>query len=260
MNYLVCIKQVPDSTQIKVNAESGTYDLLNASSIISPYDKNALEAAVQLKESLGGSVTALTMGSSAVIKALKECISVGADKAALIEYDLSANLDAYSTAALLSTAIKELGHFDAIFCGKQATDSDDGQVGPQIAEQLGISQVTRATKIEMSDKHAIISRESDEGIQVIDVSLPVLITTCDVINEPRFATIKSKMAANRAKIEIFHVSDLNPEIKQQEKPDVPLQVIKISVPPKRATNRIKEKTGRESALKLIKYMLDEKLV
>lgn len=258
MNYLVCIKQVIDSSQLQINADSGNFDASKAAKMISSYDKNALEAAVQLKESSGGKVTALSLGSDDALKALKECISVGADEAVLISENSADSFDAYTKAALLSAAIKQLGDFDMIFCGKQATDDAEGQVGPQIAEKLAIPHVSFAAKIEQSDHNAVITREADDGLQVIHVSLPVLVTASDVINEPRFATIKSKMAANRVKIKILHVSDLESETKID---GIPLKIIKTIVPPKKdAGIRIKSQSDAETAHELFQKMLDAKLV
>lgn len=261
MDLLVCVKQVLDTDGIKIDPDTNEINKSGASNIVSPYDKNALEAAVQLKETAGGTVTVISLGSSEAKKALKECISVGADKAVLISDEVFSGSDAYATGLVLTAAIKKLGQFDLILCGEQATDNDDGQVGTQIAEHLGIPQVTCASKIEIKDGKAIVNKETDEGYMVIETKLPALCTTGDSINEPRFATIKSKMAANRAKIEVLKAADLGIETDEVGTKGSPTQILKVFAPPRRKTGiKIQEESDHDTALKLVQNMVAAKLV
>lgn len=263
MEILVCIKQVPDTEEVKkMNPETNTLIRKGVPSIVSPYDKNALEAAVQLKEAHGGSVTVISMGPEQAKDALKECISVGADRAVLISDSVFGGSDTLATSYILAAAIKKLGKFDLILCGKQAIDGDTGHVGPQIAEHLGIAQITFVAKIEVKGDTILVNKEHDEGYEVIEARLPVVCTVVKSINEPRFATIKSKMAANKAKIEVLTAAEL-PEI---DTAGVGLngsatKVKKTFAPPKRESGiRIKEETARESALKLVQKLVEAKLV
>lgn len=259
MELLVCIKQVPDTEELKVEVETGKIKE-GTPNIINPYDKNALEAAVQLKEANGGSVTVISMGSDKAKAALKESISVGADKAYLISDPAFEGSDSYSTSSVLAAAIKKLGNFDLVICGNQATDTDAGQVGPQIAEHLGFAQVTYVAKIESKGDMIVVNREADEGYEVVEAKLPAVCTVVDAINEPRLATIKTKMAANKAKIDVLAANDLEIELSKVGVGS-PTKVIKTFAPPKRAAGtKIQEASGTDSARKLIDSLVAAKLI
>lgn len=262
MDILVCVKQVPDTAEIRIDPVTNTLIRAGVPSIVNPFDKNALEAAVQLKEAHGGTVTVISMGPEQAKEALKECISVGADKAVLISDRLFGGSDTYATSYILSTAIKKLGNFDLILCGKQAIDGDTAQVGPAIAEHLGLALLTYAAKIEVKDNKICINRETDEGYEVIEANFPVVCTVVKSINEPRFPTIKSKMSANKAKIEVLTAADLsgiNPT--KIGLKGSPTRVKKTFVPAKRDSGvRIKEETGKDSARKLVEMLVEAKLV
>lgn len=259
MEILVCIKQVPDTEELKIDAATGTIKD-GVPTVVSPYDKNALEAAVQLKEAVGGTVTAISMGSDKVKAALKECVSVGADKAVLVSDAAFEGSDSLSTSAVLAAAIKKLGPFDLIICGNQATDTDAGQVGTQIAEQLDMAQATYVAKIEATGGAVVVNRETDEGMEVVEVKLPAVCTVVDSINEPRLATIKTKMAANKAQIDVLSAADLGID-PTKVGAGSPTKVIKTFAPPKREAGiKIQEATGSDSALTLVGKLVAAKLV
>lgn len=262
MDILVCIKQVPDTAEIKIDPVTNTLIRAGVPSIVNPFDKNALEAAVQLKEAHGGSVTVISMGPPQAKVALKECLSVGADKAVLISDRLFGGSDTFATSYILASAIKKLGKFDLILCGKQAIDGDTGQIGPEIAEHLGITQVTFAAKIEVKDDTVIVNREHDEGYEVIEAKFPVVCTVVKSINEPRYASIKSKMKSNRTVIDELTVADL-PELDKTKigLKGSPTRVKKSFTPPRKESGiRIQEETGRESAVKLFEILLAANLI
>lgn len=262
MDILVCIKQVPDTAEIKIDPVTNTLIRAGVPSIVNPFDKNALEAAVQIKEAHGGSVTVISMGPPQAKVALKECLSVGADKAVLISDRLFGGSDTFATSYILASAIKKLGKFDLILCGKQAIDGDTGQIGPEIAEHLGITQVTFVANIEVKDDTIIVNREHDEGYEVIEAKLPVVCTVVKSINEPRYASIKSKMKANRSVIEELTVADL-PELDQSKigLKGSPTRVKKSFTPPRKESGiRIQEETGRESAVKLFEILIAANLI
>jgi len=262
MEILVCIKQVPDTAEIKIDPVTNTLIRAGVPSIVNPFDKNALEAAVQLKEAHGGSVTVISMGPPQAKVALKECLSVGADRAVLISDRLFGGSDTFATSYILASAIKNLGNFDLILCGKQAIDGDTGQIGPEIAEHLGITQVTFAAKIEVKDDSIIVNREHDEGYEVIEAKLPVVCTVVKSINEPRYATIKSKMESNKAVIEELTAADL-PELNKSKigLKGSPTRVKKSFTPPRKESGiRIQEETGKESAMKLCEILVSANLI
>lgn len=262
MDILVCVKQVPDTAEIKIDPVTNNLIRAGVPSIVNPFDKNALEAAVQLKEAHGGTVTVLTMGPEQAKDALKECVSVGADKAVLVSDRAFGGSDTYATSYILSQAIKKLGNFDLILCGKQAIDGDTAQTGPAIAEHLGVAQLTYAAKIQVDGNKITIDRETDEGYEVIEANLPVVCTVVKSINEPRLATIKSKMAANKAQIEVLTAAELTDiDATRIGIKGSPTRVKKTFVPAKReAGQKIKEETGRDTALKLIEKLVEAKVV
>ena len=168
--------------------------------------------------------------------------------------------DSIATSAVLAAAIKKLGSFDLIICGNQATDTDAGQVGSQIAEQLDMAQATFVAKLEAKGDTVVVNRETDEGFEVVEVKLPAVCTVVDTINEPRLATIKTKMAANKAKIEVLTAADLGID-PAKVGAGSPTKVIKTFAPPKREAGiKIQEASGSDSAHKLFENLVAAKLV
>lgn len=218
MNIIVCIKQVPDTSEIKIDPETNTLIRAGVPSIVNPYDKNALEAALQLKELHGGRVTVVSMGPPAAKEALKECVAMGADQAILLTDRAFGGSDTYATSYILSYAIQNLEPFDIILCGKQAIDGDTGQTGASMSEHLGIPQLTYAVKIEVDADNAMVRvhREVEEGIMVLEAKMPVLCTVGKDINEPRTATMKGKMRANRTQIREITAENL-PDMDQDKR-------------------------------------------
>lgn len=259
MEILVCVKQVPDTEELKVDTAAGKIKD-GVPTVLNPYDKNAVEAAVQLKEAVGGTVTVVSMGSDKAKAVLKESVSVGADKAVLLSDAAFEGSDSYATSTILAAAIKKLGQFDLVICGNQATDTDAGQVGAQIAEQLGVPQVTYVDKIEANDSALVVNRDTDDGIEVVEVQLPAVVTVLDTINEPRLATIKTKMAANKAKIAVLTAADLGID-PASVGTSSPTKVVKTFAPPKREAGiKIQEASGADSALKLMENLVAAKVL
>lgn len=262
MDILVCVKQVPDSAEIKIDPVTHTLVRTGVPSVINPFDKHAVEAAVQLKEKNGGTVTVVSMGPKQAEAVLKECISVGADRAILVSDKLFGGSDTYATSYILASAIKKIGHFDLIICGKQATDGDTGQVGPAIAEHLGYVQLTYAANIEVNGESIIVKREMEDGYEVVESKLPAVCTVVKSINEPRLPTIKSKLASNRAVIETITFADI-PDIDRKKigLKGSPTRVKKTDSPPKRADGvKVTGQTGSEAAHQLIEHLLAEKMI
>ena len=261
MNIIVCVKQVPDTTEVKIDPETNTLIRKGVPSIVNPFDKNAVEAAVQLKEKYGGTVTAVAMGPPQAKEALKECLSVGADEAYLVSDRAFGGADTLATSYTLSAAIKKIGEYDLIICGKQAIDGDTAQVGPEIAEHLDIAQVTYVTKLDVEDDKIIARREHDEGYEVIESQMPAVITVVKEINLPRYATIQSKLASNRAEITTLTLADLDIDEKMIGLSGSPTKVDKIFSPPKRTSGVIiKNDDGRDSAIELFQEFKKTKII
>ena len=261
MEIVVFVKQVPDTTEVKIDPQTNTLIRQGVPSIVNPFDKNAVEAALQLKEKHGGKVTVVSMGPSQAKDALKECIAMGADEALLISDRAFGGADTLATSYTLAAAAKKLGKIDLIICGKQAIDGDTAQVGPEIAEHLGMPQVTYVAKIDVDGETVRVEREHEEGYEVIEVKMPVLLTVVKSINEPRYPTVKGTMKANRKEIPVWTVNDIEVDAEKIGLKGSPTQVRKIFTPKQRVQGEvIQAETAREAVATLIQKLSDAKIV
>lgn len=197
LRIIVTVKQVPDTHDIKGEAMNpdGTVNRAVLPAIFNPEDLNALEEALKLKETVGASVTALTMGPPKALEVLRECLFRGADNAVLVTDRRFAGSDTLATSYVLKCAIDKLGAFDLIFCGRQAIDGDTAQVGPQLAEKLGINQITCVSAVSGVDGGRITARRTvDDGMETVASRLPVLLTVTATANQPRTASAKRMLA------------------------------------------------------------------
>ncbi|HDD43391.1 MAG TPA: electron transfer flavoprotein subunit beta/FixA family protein [Candidatus Desulfofervidus auxilii] len=238
MKYIVCIKQVPEIEGIKINPETGTLIREGVKSIINPYDLYALEAALQMKERYGGNIILLSMGPPQAEEALREAISYGADEAILLSDKAFAGADTLATSYTLAQAIKKIGHYDIIFCGKQAIDGDTAQVGPELAQRLNLPYVTYVRKIELKENSLIVERDLDDGYQIIQITLPALLTIVKEIGEPRVPSIRGKMRAKKLQIPIWTAKDIEAKEEKIGISGSPTRVLKIFSPPLRGKKEI----------------------
>jgi electron transfer flavoprotein beta subunit len=200
MKIIVCIKQVPDTNEVKLDPVTNTLIREGVPSIINYEDKNALEAAIRIKEARGGAVTVLCMGPPQADVALREALAMGADEAILVGDRAFAGSDTLATAFTLSEAIERVGGYDLIICGHQAIDGNTAQVGPQIAEHLGIPQVTYAIDIQLDETgQMVVQRKLEDGYEVVETRLPCVLTAIKELNEPRFLSIQGILDAYRVK-------------------------------------------------------------
>ncbi len=257
MNIIVCIKQVPETTDVRINPETNTLIRDGVKSIINPFDMYAIEEGVRLKEKTAGKVTVLTMGPPQAEAALREAISMGADDGILVSDRAFAGSDTWATSYTLAQAIRKIGQFDLVICGKQASDGDTAQVGPGIATHLDIPQVTYVKKIEeVKEKSLRVERMMEEGYEVIDTPLPGLLTVVKEINEPRIPSLKGLMRAKSAKIACWGQKDLNLDVQQIGLCGSPTQVVKIFSPPQRSGGQIIQGEAPEVAGKLVELLKD----
>ncbi len=214
MNILVCIKQVPDTTEIRIDPVTGTLIREGIPSIVNIYDMYALEAAARIKdERPDSSIMVLSMGPASAETALRDCLAVAADKAFLVSGREFSGADTIATSYALSEAItyienKESIRFDAVFCGRQAIDGDTAQVGPEIAEYLDMAQVTGALQVTADDSSLIVTRETGTGSEVIAARMPCLVTFTKPSYAPRIATFKRKIEARKAEVVHIGASDI----------------------------------------------------
>lgn len=252
MNIIVCIKQVPDTTQVQIDPKTNTLIREGVVSIINPFDMYAIEEGVRLKEKFGGKAIVLTMGPPQAESALKEAISLGCDEAILASDRAFAGSDTLATSYTLAMAIKKIKEFDIIICGKQASDGDTAQVGPGISAHLDIPQITYVKKIEeIKDNHATVERMTEEGFEILKTPLPCLITVVKEINQPRLPSLKGMMRAKKTIITAWKAIDLEAEEDRLGLKGSPTQVVKIFTPPPRQKGQIFDGSIEESVEKLL---------
>ena len=207
MNSVVCISHVPDTeTRIKIGADKQRIDENGVKFIVSPYDEYALEEAIRTKEAKGGDVTVLTFGPDRAAQGLRECLARGATKAIHIKGEV-ADADALGIAKVLAAAIKSVPH-DLVFFGKQGVGTDNGLVGPMVAELLGYAQVNVVTKLEVGEGKVTAHREIEGAEEIIEAATPAVITAQKGLNEPRYASLKGIMAAKKVPVDTKSVTDL----------------------------------------------------
>lgn len=211
MNIVVCIKQVPDTTEVKLDPKTGTLIRDGVPSIINPDDKAGLEAALRIKDKNGSHVTVLTMGPPQADLALREALAMGADRAILLTDRAFAGADTWATSSALAGALKNID-FDLIIAGRQAIDGDTAQVGPQIAEHLGLPSVTYVEEIEAYDKSIVVKRAFEDGYQRLKVQTPCLITALKELNDSRYMNVQGIFEAfDEGKIEVWNVGNIEVE-------------------------------------------------
>jgi len=219
MNMIVCIKQVIDPeappASFKIDPSSNkVIPPAGVSPVVDQYAEYAVEGALKLKDALGGKITALSLGSNQLRDIVKKPLAMGADELVLLEDEAFDGGDSWSIAYALAMAIKKIGEYDIVFCGREASDWNAGQVGSGIAEILGLPIVTLAGKIDIADGKAKVQRKTDEGYEVVEVSLPCLITVSNEIGEPRYPTIKGIMGAKKKEPVIWKPADIGVEPSQ----------------------------------------------
>ena len=199
MNIVVCVKQVPDTTEVKLDPVKGTLIRDGVPSIINPDDKAALEAALCIREQAGGKVTVVSMGPPQADVALREALAMGADEAILVTDRAFGGADTWATSYTIASAIKKLD-YDLIIAGRQAIDGDTAQVGPQIAQHLGLPQVSYVENIEaVNERSIVLRRQFEDRYHIVEAQLPCLITVLSELNKPRYMSVSGVFDAYREK-------------------------------------------------------------
>ena len=219
MNRIVCIKQVidPEAPPASFKIDPATNKVVpppGVSPVIDPYAEYAVEAALRIKDAKGGKVTAISLGTKQLRDIVKKPLAMGADELILLEDEAFDGGDSWSIAYALAMSIKKIGEYDIIFCGREASDWNAGQVGSGVAEILGLPSITLAKKIDITNGNARVERKTDEGYDVVEVSLPALITVSNEIGEPRYPTIKGIMAAKKKEPIIWKPANIGVEVSQ----------------------------------------------
>ncbi len=257
MKIIVCIKQVPDpqasSTGTKVDPEAKRVIMPQGTPpVMSPYDENALEAALKIKDAQGAEITVISAGMNLAKPVLRKAVAVGADELILLEDKAFDNLDSYASASLLAAAIKNAGNYDLVLCGRQAADTDAGQVGSGIAEILIIPAITAASKVEPAEGKVLVERVVSDGTEEVEAPMPALVTVSSEVGDLRYPKLKDLQAAQRKPITVHNAEALGIDMSGLKK----LNMVKLSEPPRREAQcqlieaETPEEAGTGLALKL----------
>ncbi len=260
VNMIVCIKQVidPEAPPASFKIDAATNRVVpppGISLVLDPYAEYAVEAALRIKDTAGGKITAISLGPDQLRDVVKKPLSMGADELILLEDKAFADGDSWSTAYALAMAIKNIGDYDLVLCGREASDWNAGQVGSGIAEILGLPSVTLAKKIEVTDGKARVERVTEDGYEIVEVSLPALITVSNEIGEPRYPTIKGIMGAKKKEPIIWAPADVGVEPSQAGAAGRRAELVKLFQPVREGKCEViegenPEEAGANLALKL----------
>lgn len=250
MNIVVCLKQVPDTTAVKIDPKTGTLIRDGVPSIINPEDKHALEAALTIKDNNGGKVTVISMGPPQAQNALREALCMGADEAILITDRAFAGADTLATSKALAGALKKL-EYDIVFAGRQAIDGDTAQVGPEIAEHLDIPQVTYVQDVKVEEDGLLVNRALEDGYELIKVQAPVLLTAIKELNEPRYMNVQYIFDTANKEIQIWSADDIDVNKEELGLKGSPTKVKKTMTKETKGVGEIINEVPQEAA----KYVL-----
>lgn len=259
MKILVCVKQVPDTTEVRIDRETNTLQRQDVPSILNPFDRHALEEALRVKERCGGTVSVLTMGPLQAQEVLKECLALGADEAVLVSDKAFAGADTLATSRTLAAAIAKLQPAELIFCGKQAIDGDTAQVGPELAEHLNMAQITCVSKLEVfpAERRLIAEREVEDGHEVLELPFPAVLTVSKSLNEPRYPSIKGRLRANKTSIPILTLADLGLQAEETGLQGSPTRVVRIFAPETRKGGEVIQGMAPRQAADLLAIRLKQ---
>ncbi len=260
-HIIVCIKQVPETGEVEIDPQTGTLKREGVSVEVNPFDLNAIEEAVRIKEKFGGYVTVLSMGPPQAETAVRDCLALGCDRGILLTDNLFAGADTWATANTLAHAIRKIRTYDLILCGMKSTDGDTAQVGPELAEKLGLPSITYANKIQRLTENDIkVEKLIEDGYEIIKAPLPCLLTVTKGINEPRLPSFKAKLQAKKASITLWSSNDLAGDKTQYGLSGSPTQVVKVFYPEPSQTGEWIEGSAREQAKKISQKLRKLKLI
>jgi len=260
VNCVVCLKQVPDTeTQIKIAQDGVSVVTDNIKWVMNPYDEYAVEEALQIKEKFGGEVTVVGVGPKRVTESIRTALAMGADKGILVDDPSALGSDSLGIARILAAVIKDLD-YNIILCGKQGMDDDSGVVGANLAELLGIPQISVVVKLEVSEDGSTIKahREVEGGTFVIEAPLPALVTAQKGLNEPRYASLPGIMKAKKKPLDVKTIAELGLDAAQVGEQGSNIKVVRLTPPAERTAGKIVDgETPEEKAANLAKLLHEE---
>lgn len=259
MKIIVCIKQVPDTTEIRIDPVKGTLMRDGVPSILNPDDANALEAALQIKDEYPGTVVdVVTMGPQQASYALRECLAIGADDAYLLSSRAFGGADTCSTSTTLAYGIKKIGDYDFIFAGRQAIDGDTAQVGPQLAQRLGLPAATYVQNIrEIRENSVILERQLEDGYEVLEIQRPCVLTAVRELNRPRYMSVIGIEKAYEKEITVWDERDLDIRPQDCGHSASPTKVFRSFTPPPKGKGEMLAGTVNEMAQSLVSKLMEK---
>ena len=261
MNIVICLKQVPGTTEVKIDPETNTLVREGIKNIVNPFDAYALEEGVRLKERYGGKVTAITMGPRQAEEMLREAISSGADEAVLISDTAFAGSDTLATSYTLAAAVNKIKDYDLIICGRQTLDGDTGQVGPELAEMLGIPFAAYVSKVEeIENGHMQVERMVEDGHEIVEMPLPGVMTVVKEINVPRLPSLRGLARAKSAAIPTWTAEDLGIDKNRAGLPGSATRVIRVFFPQRVCKGEMLEGDPQSQVGSLIDKLKESRLV
>jgi electron transfer flavoprotein beta subunit len=261
MNIIVCLKQVPGTTKVAINPETNTLVRQGIENIVNPFDTYALEEGVRLKERYGGKVTAISMGPAQAEAMLRDAISCGADEVILLADRAFAGSDTLATSYTLAKLVEKIKDYDLVICGRQTLDGDTAQVGPEMSEVLGIPFISYVSKIEeINDGYMIAHRMVEEGHEVIETTLPALITVAKEINVPRLPSLRGLTKAKKAVVPIWGANEIQVDEEEVGLNGSATKVIKIFYPQRVRSGEMLQGSPGEQTESLIDKLKESKLI
>ena len=262
MKIIVCIKQVPDTTEIKIDPVKGTLMRDGVPSILNPDDANALEAALKIKDEYPETeVDVLSMGPEQASYALRECLAMGADNAYLLSSRAFGGADTCSTSTTLAYGVKKIGDYDFIFAGRQAIDGDTAQVGPQLAQRLELPIATYVQNIrEIREKTVIVERQLEDGYEILEVKRPCVLTAVKEMNEPRYMSVIGIERAYQKEIIVWDENDIELDVNNCGLNASPTKVFRSFTPPPKGKGEILSGTVNEMAHSLISKLMEKHIL
>jgi len=262
MKTVVCVKQVPEITEVRIDPVTHTLVREGVPSILNPFDEFAVEEALRIREKHGGEVTVVTMGPPQARDVLLRCLAMGADRAILLTDRAFAGADTWATAYTLYLAIKQL-EYDIVFCGKQAIDGDTAQVGPMLAENLGIAQISFVKKVEIdaNARKIVAHRETEDGHEVVECRLPVLLTAIKGLNEPRIPSLMGIMSASKKELKTVTAADLGASSEQIGLKGSYTEVVQVFAPePRQKGVVVTEADPEKAAQRILEFLQSQTII
>jgi len=261
MNVVVCIKQVPGTTEVKIDPQTNTLIREGMESIVNPFDMYALEEGIRLKERHQGKVAALSMGPPQAEEALKEALALGVDEAFLLSDPAFEGSDTLATSYILAKAIAKLGQADIIICGRQTMDGDTGQVAPQLAEQLGLPFISYVSQIEeVREGYMRVQRMVEEGHQVVEMPLPGVISVVKEINVPRLPSLRGLMKSKQAQIPVWTAQELGVDMNKVGLSGSLTQMVKLSYSQRTRWGEILQGSPESQVDQLVERLREVKII